>query len=124
MRAISRLLQAALAAALDSLEPRDRLRLAYYYSDERTLAEIGRLLGEHEATASRKLERTRRGLRERVDAALREASNSSEAQVQLCHEYASEEWPFDLTRALQSAQAAGDREQPLPGRIVTRARKI
>ena len=51
------LLQAALTGALASLEPRDRLRLAYYYSDERTLAEIGRLLGEHEATVSRKLER-------------------------------------------------------------------
>jgi RNA polymerase sigma-70 factor, ECF subfamily len=101
------LLQAALTAALASLEPRDRLRLAYYYSDERTLAEIGRLLGEHEATVSRKLERTRRSLRERVDSALREGKQLSEAQVQLCYEYAREEWPFDLTAPLQAAHAAG-----------------
>jgi RNA polymerase sigma factor (sigma-70 family) len=101
------LLQAALTAALASLEPRDRLRLAYYYSDERTLAEIGRLLGEHEATVSRKLERTRRSLRERVDAALRSGKQLSEAQVQLCYEYAREEWPFDLTAPLQATQAAG-----------------
>ena len=99
------LLQAALTGALAALEPRDRLRLAYYYSDELTLAEIGRLLGEHEATVSRKLERTRRGLRERVDAALREGKQLSEAQVQLCYEYAREEWPFDLNASLQATQA-------------------
>ncbi len=101
------LLQTALTGALASLEPRDRLRLAYYYSDERTLAEIGRLLGEHEATASRKLERTRRSLRERVDSALRESKQLSEAQMQLCYEYAREEWPFDLTARLRATHAAG-----------------
>jgi RNA polymerase sigma factor (sigma-70 family) len=100
------LLQTALTGALASLEPRDRLRLAYYYSDERTLAEIGRLLGEHEATASRKLERTRRDIRERVEATLREGKHLSEAQVKLCYEYAREEWPFDLGRAL-AAQTTG-----------------
>ena len=52
------MMQAAVGAALDRLEPPDRLRLAYYYADGLTLAEIGKLLGEHEATASRKLERT------------------------------------------------------------------
>lgn len=100
------MLQAAVTSALASLEPRDRLRLAYYYSDERTLAEIGRLLGEHEATVSRKLERTRRSVRERVDVALREGEQLSEAQVQVCYEYAREEWPFDLSAPLQATQAA------------------
>jgi len=100
-------LQEALAAVLASLEPRDRLRLAYYYADERTLAEIGRLLGEHEATVSRKLERTRRAIRDRVDAALREGKRLSEAQVQLCYDYAREEWPFDLAAPLRAARAIG-----------------
>jgi RNA polymerase sigma factor (sigma-70 family) len=97
------LVQAALAAALDSLEPRDRLRLAYYYADERTLAEIGRLLGEHEATVSRKLDRVRRDLRQRVEAVLRDGKKLSEAQIQLCYDYAREEWPFDLTLRLRPA---------------------
>lgn len=100
-------LQEALTGALASLEPRDRLRLAYYYADERTLAEIGRLLGEHEATVSRKLERTRRAIRERVDAALRDGKRFSEAQVQLCYEYAREEWPFDLAAPLRATRAPG-----------------
>jgi RNA polymerase sigma factor (sigma-70 family) len=98
------ILQAALTAALDALQPRDRLRLAYYYVEGLTLAEIGRLVGEHEATVSRKLERTRRAIRKRVDGALRQEKKLSAAQLQLCYEYAREEWPFDLTRALSPGE--------------------
>lgn len=94
------LLQVALTAALSALPPRDRLRLAYYYVQDLTLAQIGRLLGEHEATASRRLERTRRELRKQVERALRAEKRLSDAQISLCYEYAMEEWPFDLTRAL------------------------
>lgn len=94
------LLQVALTAALGALAPRDRLRLAYYYVQDLTLAQIGRLLGEHEATASRHLERTRKDLRKQVEQALRADKRLSDAQISLCYEYAVEEWPFDLTRAL------------------------
>jgi RNA polymerase sigma-70 factor (ECF subfamily) len=98
------ILQVVLTAALDALAPRDRLRLAYYYVEGLTLADIGRLLGEHEATVSRKLERTRRGIRKRVEGALRQEKKLSAAQLQLCYEYAREEWPFDLTRALSPGE--------------------
>ena len=94
-------LQATLAAVLAALDPRDRLRLAYYYIDGRTLAEIGRLLGEHEATVSRKLDRARRDVRERVETTLRKNKNWTDAEVKLCFEYASGEWPFDLERSLR-----------------------
>lgn len=96
------MMQAAVENALDALEPRDRLRLAYYYVEDLTLLEIGKLLGEHEATASRKIERTRTEVRRHVDAALRGEKKLSEAQVRQCFEYAREEWPFDLTRALSA----------------------
>jgi RNA polymerase sigma-70 factor (ECF subfamily) len=99
-------LQAALAAALGSLEPRERLRLAYYYADDRTLAEIGRLLGEHEATVSRKLDRTRREVRSRVEHWLRDSKKWTETQVRECLDCARGEWPFDLTAHLQSAGSA------------------
>ncbi len=98
------LLQTVLSAALAGLVPRDRLRLAYYYVDDLTLAQIGRLLGEHEATVSRKLERVRRELRKNVDGELRNKKRLSEAQVQLCYEYAQQEWPFDLTRVLSTKE--------------------
>jgi RNA polymerase sigma-70 factor, ECF subfamily len=98
------ILQVVLTAALNALEPRDRLRLAYYYVEGLTLAEIGRMVGEHEATVSRKLERTRREIRKRVEGALRQEKKLSAAQLQLCYEYAREEWPFDLTRALSPGE--------------------
>jgi RNA polymerase sigma-70 factor (ECF subfamily) len=94
------MMQACVTAALRDLAPRDRLRLAYYYVDDLTLAQIGKLLGEHEATVSRKLERTRTDLRHCVEVALREEKKLSEAQLRLCFEYARQQWPFDLTRAL------------------------
>jgi len=95
------ILQAAVTTVLADLDPRDRLRLAYYYVNELTLAQIGELLGEHEATVSRKLERTRREVRQRVEALLRE-KNLSEAQLAQCLEYARHEWPFDLAATLSA----------------------
>ncbi len=58
------LVQEALGRTLANLSDRDRLRLGCYYVQQLTLAETGRLLGEHEATASRHLARTRRAIRE------------------------------------------------------------
>jgi RNA polymerase sigma factor (sigma-70 family) len=107
-------LQATLTGALNALEPRDRLRLAYYYADDRTLAEIGRVLGEHEATVSRKLERARRDVRKHVEAALREGKKWNEAQLRQCLDYARGDWPFDLTSALQSA-SSGVKQTQQPG---------
>jgi RNA polymerase sigma-70 factor, ECF subfamily len=98
------MLQGVLLAALEKLEPRDRSRLAYYYVEGLALAQIGKLVGEHEATVSRKLERTRREVRKQVEAALRREKKLSDAQLQLCYEYAREEWPFDLTRALSARE--------------------
>jgi RNA polymerase sigma-70 factor len=98
------LLQAALTEALAGLEPRDRLRLASYYVEELTLAQIGRLLGEHEATVSRKLDRTRLEVRRCLESSLREKKRLSDAQVKLCYEYAREEWPFDLTGVLSARE--------------------
>ncbi len=60
----------AVTAALAALEGADRVRLAYYYVHGLTLAQAGRLFGESEATASRKLERIRRQLQTAIGAAL------------------------------------------------------
>jgi len=98
------MLQSILSAVLAALDGRARLRLASYYVDEMTLAEIGKMIGEHEATVSRSLERTRREVRERVEGVLRAEKKLSEAQVQLCFEYARQEWPFDLTRVLDAKE--------------------
>ena len=99
------MLQGVLTLVLDGLAPRDRLRLAYYYAEDLTLAEIGNLTGEHESTVSRQIERTRRDVRRSVEAKLRKEKKLSEAQLRLCYEYAREEWPFDLTLRLRAVPA-------------------
>jgi len=78
------LVRAALARAVSRLEPRDRLRLAGYYVQELTLAQIGRVLKESEASASRHLARTRRDLRGAVERHLREESRLTDDQIAAC----------------------------------------
>jgi RNA polymerase sigma-70 factor, ECF subfamily len=53
-------------SALADLEPEDRFILAAYFLDQRTLAEIGRTLGVHESTISRKVERAASALRKNI----------------------------------------------------------
>jgi RNA polymerase sigma-70 factor len=74
----------AVLAAVAALAPRDRLRLTCYYAQDLTLAEIGRALGEHEATVSRHLTRTRRAIRTGVEHELADRERMSEAEIAEC----------------------------------------
>lgn len=106
----------ALTAGLGLIEPRDRKRLELYYAREKTLAEIGGLLGEHESSVSRNLERVRRELRSNVEQQLRTAyfvdahghrlPPLSDAEIALCLQYAAEDAPIDF-RKIFPGQTAG-----------------
>jgi RNA polymerase sigma-70 factor (ECF subfamily) len=56
--------------ALAFLSGEDRMVLSAYYLDGRTLAEIARMLGVHESTISRKLDKLAKSLRKQIVAAL------------------------------------------------------
>jgi RNA polymerase sigma factor (sigma-70 family) len=109
----------SLTVCVAALRSEDRQRLELYYAREKTLAEIGRILGEHESSVSRNLERVRRELREKVEAHLRagnspgEAASSlpsmSDAEIALCFEYAAEDAPIDF-RQLFPEKSSGKRE--------------
>ncbi|HKV63235.1 MAG TPA: RNA polymerase sigma factor [Candidatus Acidoferrum sp.] len=100
----------ALQTALDGLAPQEKERLRLYYAEEKTLAEIGRLLGEHESSVSRHLDRVRRDLRQVAEEILRNgigAANGfaaqpgmSDAEIALCFEYSSADIPIDLDKLL------------------------
>jgi RNA polymerase sigma-70 factor len=108
----------ALTLALASLDARDRDRLRLYYAEDRTLADIGRALGEHESSVSRNLQRVRRELRGTVEGLLRAGKTASnggpvrqdgarapgmdDAQVALCIQYASEDAAIDLDKLFES----------------------
>jgi RNA polymerase sigma-70 factor, ECF subfamily len=64
-------LEAATDEALAAISPEERLLLASYYLDGQTLAEIAMLLGVHESTVSRRLERTVRAVTKNITNGLR-----------------------------------------------------
>ncbi len=76
-------LAAATDAALADLDAEDRLVLASYYLDQRTLAEIGRMLGLHESTVSRRIEKITTRLRKQIVARLIKAGLSRRAAEEL-----------------------------------------
>lgn len=107
----------ALTDSLAALNPNDRKRLELYYAREKTLAEIGRLLGEHESSVSRHLERARRELRGDVEACLRtgrhageplrSSSPMSDAEIALCFQYAAEDSPIDFREMFPERPSGG-----------------
>jgi RNA polymerase sigma-70 factor (ECF subfamily) len=60
------MLRTATDEALASLSAEDRMILSAYYLDERTLAEIARMLGVHESTISRKVDKLAKSLRKQI----------------------------------------------------------
>ena len=85
------LVQHALVTAIAGLPAKDRLRLRSYYGVELTLAQIGRITGEHEATVSRHLTRVRRHLREAVTGRLRETAHLNDVEIERAFELALED---------------------------------
>lgn len=77
------LIRRSVTAAVAALAPRDRLRLRCYYAQDLTLAQIGRMLDESEATASRHLSRARREVRAAVEQSLR-AQQLTDLQIAEC----------------------------------------
>jgi len=70
-------LEAAAGETLRELRAEDRLILASYYLDGAALARIGRMLGVHESTVSRRLDRTVADLRKRLLQRLRQKGLSA-----------------------------------------------
>jgi len=118
------LLADALKQGISCLKQLDRTRLISYYLKDLTLAEIGETMNEHEATVSRKLERVRQELKDKVIAILKSgcaAKNGlnakpglDDAQIQLCFEYATEAWPFDFSQLLEAIPPRPGAAKSLP----------
>jgi RNA polymerase sigma-70 factor, ECF subfamily len=59
-------LESSIDSALAALSSEDRLVLAAYYLDGRTLAEVACMLGVHESTISRKVDKLAKSLRKKI----------------------------------------------------------
>jgi RNA polymerase sigma factor (sigma-70 family) len=101
----------ALTSSLAGLDARDSARLRMYYAEDRTLAEIGKQLGEHESSVSRNLERVRKELRATVEGLLRAGKSTSnggaaaigmdDAQIEVCFQYAADNAGIDLDKLFE-----------------------
>ena len=112
------LMRRAVTAAVSRLPAKDRLRLGYYYAEDLTLAQIGRALGEHEATVSRNLAKARREIRGDVERQLRDEEHMSPDQIDECFAAVVED-----VGALDVSDLLGAAGQPVSGDSSSTGRK-
>ena len=110
------LMRAAMKRATAALPARDRLRLACYYAQELTLAQTGKVLGEHEGTVSRGLARTRAAIRKAVEHDLADMG-VKEAEIAQCFESVSEDaGPLSVHDLLENGAAESARKETVMNR--------
>ena len=103
--------------ALAFLSGEDRMVLSAYYLDGRTLAEIARMLGVHESTISRKLDKLARALRKQIVAGLGRRG-MSRRQAEEALEVDVRDLQVDIRRSLaQESATAAFSEKRVEARI-------
>jgi len=117
--AVDNRLSDATDAALAQLPAEDRFILSAYYLDRRTLAEIAKMLGVHESTISRKLDKLAKLLRKQILAALTRAG-MSRRQAEEALEVDVRDLPVDIRRTLAQDSESGTFSQK---RVGARARE-
>ena len=98
-------LEFATDSALAALSGEERMVLAAYYLDGRTLAEVARMLGVHESTISRKVDKLGKSLRKKILTFLvRQGMNRRQAEEAL--EVDVRDLRIDIRRSLAQEPAA------------------
>jgi RNA polymerase sigma-70 factor (ECF subfamily) len=92
-------IETATDRVLAALEAEDRLLLASYYLDGRTLAEIARMMGVHESTVSRKLDKLAKSIRKKLLADMA-ASGMSRRQAEEALEVDVRDLRLDVRKTL------------------------
>jgi len=112
-------LEFATDSALSALSSEDRMVLASYYIDGRTLAEIARMLGVHESTISRKVDKLAKSLRKKILAEMTQRG-MTRRQAEEALEVDVRDLRIDIRRALtqeaKTGSFSGQREtiRPVP----------
>ncbi|HMG87955.1 MAG TPA: sigma-70 family RNA polymerase sigma factor [Terracidiphilus sp.] len=105
-------LREAVKAALHDQPAEERFLLAAYYADERTLAEIGKVLHVHEATISRRLRRATDAVRKQLMRNLEKGGMSRKAAEEaLGTDPRDLDLKIDLRKLLQSKEPCPFKEQ-------------
>src|ERR1022692_3473896 len=110
-------LESATDAALAALSSEERMVLAAYFLDGRTLAEIARMLGVHESTISRKVDKLAKSLRKQIVAALGRRG-MSRRQAEEALEVDVRDLQLDIRRSLaQESSAPAFSEKRVEARV-------
>jgi len=96
------LLSEAVSATLRELPADEKLILSYYYIQQLTLKQIGRITGEHEGTVSRHMDGLRKKLRKRIEDYLRKIKKLSAYEMERCLSFESRGALFRLDKELKS----------------------
>jgi RNA polymerase sigma-70 factor, ECF subfamily len=102
--------------AIAALPGEDRMVLSAYYLDGRTLAEIARLLGVHESTISRKLDKLAKALRKQILAGMARRG-MSRRQAEEAMEVDVRDLQLDIRRSLQDSAPATFSEKEVEARV-------
>jgi RNA polymerase sigma-70 factor (ECF subfamily) len=103
--------------ALTQLPAEDRLVLSAYYLDGRTLAEVARMLGVHESTISRKVDKLAKSLRKQILVSLTRAG-MSRRQAEEALEVDVRDLQVNIRRSLtQDSQGSAFSEKRVEARV-------
>ncbi len=103
-------LEQAIEHAVSGRDAEDRYLLAAYYLDGRTLLEIARVLGVHEATVSRRLRRAEKEIRKQILKHLQRQGMSRRAAEEAMGA-AARDLEVNLKKLLQNSQSEAFQEQ-------------
>ncbi len=98
----SDLLSEALGVTLRELKPAEKMLLSFYYVQQLTLKQIGRVTSEHEATVSRHLEAVRKKMRKQIENYLRKVKKLPAYDVDRCFDFAARGVTVELDKELKT----------------------
>lgn len=97
----AKLLGEAVSVTLRELPAGEKLILSYYYVQQLTLKQIGRITGKHEATISRQMDGLKKKMRKKIEDYLRKIKKLSGYEIERCLSFESRGAMYSLDEELK-----------------------
>jgi RNA polymerase sigma factor (sigma-70 family) len=97
----ARILGEAVSVTLREMSPAEKLLLSYYYVQQLTFKQIGRITGQHEATVFRHMEALRKRMRKKIEEYLRKIKKLSAYEIDRCLNFESRGVLLSLDKELK-----------------------
>ncbi|MBZ5513854.1 MAG: sigma-70 family RNA polymerase sigma factor [Acidobacteriia bacterium] len=97
----AKLLGEAVAVVLRELPGAEKMLLSFHYVQQLTMKQIGRLVGAHESTVSRRLDGVNKKLRKQIENYLRKVKKLNAFEVDQCFDFVARGALVDLEKELK-----------------------